>query len=112
MLAFDRVFAWVIWAVAAWVVLMLFVGPVVVAEDDPATSTDGNVIFTTNCGTCHTLSDAGTSGAVGPNLDELRPTTPQVEAQVREGGGGMPAFAGKLTPAQIKAVSAYVAGAP
>lgn len=32
----------------------------------------GKGIFASaGCGTCHTLQDAGTSGAVGPNLDEV-----------------------------------------
>jgi cbb3-type cytochrome c oxidase subunit III len=29
----------------------------------------GQQLFTQNCGTCHTLSAAGTSGTIGPNLD-------------------------------------------
>jgi mono/diheme cytochrome c family protein len=32
-----------------------------------------------------------------------------VEHQVTNGGGGMPAFGGRLTKAQIDAVAAYVA---
>ncbi len=34
----------------------------------------GKKVFTTNCGSCHTLADAGTDGSVGPNLDDLKPT--------------------------------------
>ena len=29
----------------------------------------GKELFTSNCGICHTLADAGTVGAIGPNLD-------------------------------------------
>jgi mono/diheme cytochrome c family protein len=29
--------------------------------------------FATNCGSCHTLSAAGTTGTVGPNLDDVLP---------------------------------------
>jgi mono/diheme cytochrome c family protein len=29
----------------------------------------GQQLFTTSCGSCHTLSAAGTSGTIGPNLD-------------------------------------------
>jgi mono/diheme cytochrome c family protein len=29
----------------------------------------GKELFTQNCGSCHTLADAGTSGQIGPNLD-------------------------------------------
>jgi mono/diheme cytochrome c family protein len=32
---------------------------------------DGQSLFQTNCGTCHTLYSAGTDGNYGPNLDEL-----------------------------------------
>src|SRR3954454_11856601 len=32
---------------------------------------DGQSLFQTNCGTCHTLYAAGTDGNYGPNLDEL-----------------------------------------
>lgn len=34
---------------------------------------EGRVMFTANCGMCHTLGAAATSGRVGPNLDTLRP---------------------------------------
>jgi mono/diheme cytochrome c family protein len=30
----------------------------------------GRVLFTKNCGTCHTLAQAGSAGTVGPNLDD------------------------------------------
>jgi cbb3-type cytochrome c oxidase subunit III len=74
-------------------------------------STNGKDIFVANCGSCHTLKDAGTSGTVGPNLDQLKPPFPVVERQVINGGGAMPAFKGTLTPAQITAVAKYVASA-
>jgi cbb3-type cytochrome c oxidase subunit III len=32
-------------------------------------SQSGQQLFTTNCGSCHTLQAAGTSGTIGPNLD-------------------------------------------
>lgn len=70
--------------------------------------TSGKDIFTANCGSCHTLKDAGTSGNVGPNLDDLMPSLARVVRQVTNGGAIMPAFKGKLTPAQIQAVSKYV----
>ena len=68
----------------------------------------GKQVFTTNCGSCHTLNAAGTSGNVGPNLDQVKPDMATVERQVRNGGGGMPAFAGRLSDAQITAVATYV----
>jgi mono/diheme cytochrome c family protein len=82
-------------------------------EEQPgvATAGAGREVFTQNCGSCHTLADAGTSGTVGPNLDELQPDAEVVERQVRNGGGGMPAFEGRLSDEQIQAVAEYVAGA-
>ena len=70
---------------------------------------DGKQIFISNCGSCHTLGAAGTSGSVGPNLDQLKPGAATVEQQVRNGGGGMPSFEGSLSSAQIAAVANYVA---
>ncbi len=73
--------------------------------------TSGKDIFVANCGSCHTLAAAGTSGTVGPNLDDLKPDLARARRQVINGGAVMPAFKGKLTPAQIKAVAKYVASA-
>jgi mono/diheme cytochrome c family protein len=71
----------------------------------------GKSIFTANCGTCHTLAAAGTTGNVGPNLDKLKPDEARVKRQVENGGAIMPAFKGKLTDAQIAAVAKFVASA-
>ena len=73
-----------------------------------ASATSGKDIFSANCGSCHTLAAAGTSGTVGPNLDDLKPSLARAERQVANGGAIMPAFKGKLTDAQIKAVAKYV----
>ncbi|HSS34253.1 MAG TPA: c-type cytochrome [Solirubrobacterales bacterium] len=46
---------------------------VVVASGCGTTSADttrGQVLFKENCGTCHTLAQAGTTGTQGPNLDD------------------------------------------
>ena len=69
----------------------------------------GREVFVANCGTCHTLSDAGTSGSVGPELDGGGYSVDQVEQQVRNGGGGMPAFEDMLSDEEIQEVAAYVA---
>jgi cbb3-type cytochrome c oxidase subunit III len=78
------------------------------AKPPAQSSTDGKSIFATNCGSCHTLKAAGTTGTVGPNLDQLKPALAIVQHQVEVGGGVMPAFKGKLTPAQIDAVAKFV----
>lgn len=64
-----------------------------------------------SCATCHTLKDAGSSGAIGPVLDDLKPDAARVAAAVRSGVDVMPSYEGKLTDEQIEAVAAYVARA-
>jgi mono/diheme cytochrome c family protein len=78
--------------------------------ESAALSEEGKVVFTTNCGSCHTLKEAGTSGEIGPNLDELEPDLATVEHQVINGGGPMPAFGkeGILNSKEVKAVATYV----
>jgi mono/diheme cytochrome c family protein len=49
---------------------------------------NGQALFQTNCGTCHTLYSAGTDGNYGPNLDELLapsgpPAGPTAEATIK-----------------------------
>ena len=63
------------------------------------------------CGGCHTLSAAGSSGTVGPNLDDLRPSSATVAAQVASGGGGMPSFSGSLASSEIQQLADWVASA-
>jgi mono/diheme cytochrome c family protein len=71
---------------------------------------EGKQVFASaGCGGCHTLKDAGATGAVGPNLDTLKRPAARVVRQVTNGGAIMPAFKDKLTAAQIQAVAAYVA---
>jgi cytochrome c6 len=77
------------------------------AAGDPAA---GKEVFlgTAGCASCHTLADAGSTGAIGPNLDAVKPSDEKVVAQVTNGGGGMPAFGDTLTEQQIEDVAAYV----
>jgi mono/diheme cytochrome c family protein len=41
------------------------------AQQVPAELEEGQSLFETNCGTCHTLYAAGTDGNFAPDLDEL-----------------------------------------
>ena len=66
------------------------------------------VFLTAGCATCHTLKDAGSTGTVGPNLDQLKPAQARIQTQVENGGGVMPAFKGQLSAKQIQDVAAYV----
>jgi len=78
------------------------------AVSKAVSGTNGKNIFKSQCSSCHTLKDAGATGTVGPNLDQLKPPFALVQHQVINGGSVMPAFKGKLTDAQIKAVATYV----
>ena len=114
--AIDRVLAPVTWLAAAFTVAVLLIGPELVGADKPpptpqqaeATAASGQEIFTTTCGGCHTLADAGTSGASGPNLDEAKPDVALVIDRVTNGKGVMPSFKGQLSEKQIQDVAAYV----
>jgi mono/diheme cytochrome c family protein len=66
-------------------------------------------LFTANCAACHTFAAAGSSGTVGPDLDQSTKNLAAIEQQIRRGGGGMPPFAGTLTDAQIKALAKWIA---
>jgi mono/diheme cytochrome c family protein len=129
----DKALELVGWALAAMFVVMMFAGPQGVAEDKPpeqnpeaagaapyagqsaggegAAAADGEAVFNDSCGSCHTLSAAGTSGTSGPNLDGVSLDAGAIEGIVREGRGGMPAFGGELSDDEIAAVAAFVAGA-
>jgi len=78
------------------------------AASPSALGTDGKAIFQGECASCHTLKAAGSSGTVGPNLDQLKPAQAIVTRQVTNGGAVMPAFKGKLSPQQIDAVAKFV----
>jgi mono/diheme cytochrome c family protein len=74
-----------------------------------ATADDPEALFTTNCSSCHTLAAAGASGQIGPSLDGSSADLAAIVEQIRNGGGGMPAFGDQLTDEQIEALAAYVA---
>tara|TARA_B110000014_G_C19833561_1_gene432275 strand:+ start:171 stop:491 length:321 start_codon:yes stop_codon:yes gene_type:complete len=60
------------------------------------------------CASCHTLTDAGSYGNIGPNLNEIRPDMNRVMTAVINGIGVMPAYEGLLSKKEIEAVSQYV----
>ena len=72
---------------------------------------NGKQVFASaGCGGCHTLAAAGSSGSVGPNLDDAAPSFDAVVTQVTNGGGAMPSFANDLTAQEIRDVAAFVSG--
>jgi cbb3-type cytochrome c oxidase subunit III len=95
--------------VAAYVASVAGQGGFTLGGGFASLGTDGAAIFKgAGCAGCHTLAAAGATGTTGPNLDQLKPSTAVVAHQVMVGGGLMPAFQGKLSPAQIQAVAKYV----
>jgi mono/diheme cytochrome c family protein len=80
------------------------------AADTGLAPTGGAEVFAdAGCGGCHTMNAAGATGKTGPSLDELRPNVERIERQVRNGGGGMPAFEGDLSDDEIREVAEFVA---
>ena len=67
----------------------------------------GRELFVSTCGSCHTLSDAGTNGAVGPPLDGTTLDAAAITAKIDEGGGAMPPDL--LSGADREMVARYVA---
>jgi mono/diheme cytochrome c family protein len=74
---------------------------------------NGRKLFIANCGSCHTLHAAGSTGTDGPNLDRLYRHTKRrtidrvVKRAIRNGADGMPA--GILADGNANAVAGYVA---
>lgn len=79
--------------------------------DLTAAQAEGRELFAANCGTCHVLKASNSTGAIGPNLDVLRPAAGLVENAIlvgrAQGNGNMPA--GLLTGEDAKDVASYVA---
>lgn len=92
--------------------LCLLLTPAVAVADDGLLAR-GKQIFIEqaqpSCAICHTLSDAGSTGAIGPDLDELKPSRQQVRDAVQSGVGIMPGFEETLSAEDINAVALYVA---
>jgi cytochrome c6 len=93
--------------------------PETMAGENPATTQtqpaadgdaeNGKQIFASaGCGSCHTLEDAGTSGTIGPNLDESKPDLQLAIDRVTNGSGAMPPFKDQLSEQEIADVSTYV----
>lgn len=76
------------------------------AEEEPE---DPATVFAQNCGGCHTLAKANTSGTIGPNLDESTLGVQEAHDQIANGGGGMPPFRDQLSEEMIQALAEYVA---
>lgn len=99
-------------ALAGVLALAILAGPTLAADEAAAQLALGRQLFqqgaTPACALCHTLKDAGSEGAIGPVLDELKPDAQRVLTALRNGIGQMPSFAGKLSEAQLAALARYV----
>ena len=91
--------------------IAVYVGAVAGTGVTAEQPTDGKSIFSANCASCHTLADAGTTGTVGPNLDQSKPPKDLVVDRVTNGQGAMPSFKDSLDEEQIQAVADYVSTA-
>ena len=67
-----------------------------------------SVFASAGCGGCHTMKAAGSTGAVGPDLDQAKPGQDLVIQRVTNGINVMPAFGGQLSTSQIQDVASYV----
>jgi cytochrome c oxidase subunit 2 len=88
---------------------------------DGAAAPDGKALFAENgCGGCHALSDAGSTGGTGPDLDEVLADkdAPFIEksivdpgAEVAEGFSDLmpPNYGDTLQPAELDALVKYLA---
>ena len=76
-----------------------------------ATPSNGAKVFAAaGCGGCHTFEAAGSTGNVGPNLDDAQPDSGIVVERVTNGQGAMPSFSDSLSKQEIADVAAYVSG--
>lgn len=88
-------------------------GPAAEATAPPPVATGpGRELFVANCGSCHVLSEAETTGSVGPNLDDLQPDAALTASAIEAGGSGSGAMPPGLVSGQdAQDVADYVAAA-
>lgn len=79
------------------------------ADDAQAGRKLFNEVAQPPCSVCHAMAAAGAAGEIGPNLDELKPTTERIERAVRQGVGVMPGYRETLSEEQIAVLVRYVA---
>jgi mono/diheme cytochrome c family protein len=71
---------------------------------------DGQSLFQTNCGTCHSLYSAGTDGNYGPNLDELLAPTGPPEGNPEQIASTIKATEGRVLNAVENGVNSSTPG--
>ena len=96
-------------------------GTTTTTEQPPGSAAAGRAVFTSaGCGGCHTFAPAGTSGSVGPDLDEalqgqdaefIRQSIVDPNAEITQGysAGVMPQnFEQELSPQQLDDLVAFL----
>ena len=63
---------------------------------------------TYSCSACHTLTDAGAFGVIGPSLDDPSLTREAIINRVTNGQGAMPSFAGQISDDEIALLADYI----
>jgi mono/diheme cytochrome c family protein len=72
-----------------------------------ANASPGEALFVRNCGACHELDAAKTTGTFGGDLDELKPSRAEVLSAIEDGPGSMPVEI--VTGRDAQVVADYVA---
>lgn len=95
--------------------LTVLVGCIAGGYGQAQSSEQGKLVFTEKaeppCALCHALKAAGSSGEIGPDLDDLKPDLEKVRRAVKTGVGAMPPYEETLSEVEIEAVAAFVAEA-
>ncbi|MBK8294888.1 MAG: cytochrome c [Solirubrobacterales bacterium] len=85
-----------------------------VAEKPPAKAAAGGPgqdLFVADCGSCHTLAEANTTGAVGPNLDDLQPDAALVTSAIENGGAGSGVMPANIVSGEeVQQIADFVSG--
>lgn len=85
-------------------------GALTPATSDAGKLAKGRELFANwSCGSCHSLSDAGAEGHVGPAFDGNTSLTEAfIVNRVTNGQGAMPAFGGQMTDQEIATIASYI----
>src|SRR5215207_2334767 len=86
--------------------------PIEPSEEQPLSAAEqhGRELFVQNCGSCHTLDAAGTTGQIGPNLGDIPLDQADVRRAIEIGGRGSGNMPQNLVSGQDAAdVAAFVA---
>jgi mono/diheme cytochrome c family protein len=82
------------------------------AEEQPLSAAEehGRMLFVENCGACHTLDAAGTTGQIGPDLGDIPLDEADVRRAIEIGGTGSGTMPQNLVTGNDAAdVAAFVA---